>query len=192
MTNPVLKTLFLLVLCKLIPMAAGAQLTVEVRSAAVFQTSKHFREHYGSVLPSYQIELRTTPCFYPCWENWANYDYSTKKHQVRHCCDGKSKIEIHNFSLGVDYVFNSCGNFDFYVGLGPALAVVKLKNHSCFFKKKKVNNPFGVVVKTGMRYYFFSRLFLDIFVDYLYQPVNYHHRVDLGGFKTGAGIGLQF
>ena len=173
-------------------MGAEAQTTVELRSAAIFQTSKHYREKFGSIGASYQIELRSTPCYYPCFENWANFDFYSKHCKVKNCCNGKSRVEILNFSLGIDYVFASCDPFDFYVGIGPALAIVKLKNKGCCGKHERVNNPFGLVLKSGARYYFYNRFFLDLFVDYFYQPINYHHRIDIGGFKTGAGIGVQF
>ena len=39
---------------------------------------------------------------------------------------------------------------------------------------------------------FFFNLLLDVFVDYLYQPVHFSTRIDIGGFKIGAGIGYKF
>ncbi len=33
---------------------------------------------------------------------------------------------------------------------------------------------------------------VDVFADYLYQLVRFDKHVDIGGFKTGFGVGYQF
>ena len=169
------------------------ELQLEYRTAAFFPFSHRFRDLYGNVGTNYQIEARTTNCFETCgctcFETWANLDYFSKQGRSNHCC--KSRVDILNVSLGMNYVLPICYYLDAYAGIGGCVARVELKNKSCCFHEKNYKNPAGILVKTGLRYYIETYCFLDFFADYLYQPVRYHHRVDIGGFRTGVGIGIR-
>jgi hypothetical protein len=69
---------------------------------------------------------------------------------------------------------------------------VHLKNKSQCTHQTVSKWAVGGVLKTGIYYTVCERIFIDFFVDYLYQPVSFHHRVDVGGFKTGVGVGVKF
>jgi hypothetical protein len=49
------------------------------------------------------------------------------------------------------------------------------------------------MTKISLKVFFINRnVFIDVFADYLYQPVNFETHVDIGGFKIGAGMGIKF
>lgn len=171
-------------------------LTFEVRAGAFFPADKHVRNLYGKVLPSFQVEVGTQTC--TCFDLWANFDYWNKRGHAGHSCC-KTRAEMFNGSIGVKYVHTLCGcasNIAPYVGIGPVLGNIWLRNKPCFCSDrtdKKSKLAFGGIVKTGVYIYFCDGFFADLFVDYLYQPVKFHnHRRNLGGLQTGAGLGLSF
>lgn len=49
----------------------------------------------------------------------------------------------------------------------------------------------GGVLKSGMYVWINQCAFVDLFVDYLYQPVHFETHVDIGGVKVGAGLGVE-
>lgn len=195
MNKIIFKAFFTFLLCYLIPLTAELQTTIEIRSAAFFHSSKLFRRLYGNVGTSYELEVSTR--FQDCLELdnieiWANYDQFSKHGKVRHCEGAKTRIDIYDISLGLNYIYPFCNCFEAYAGIGSSLSSVVLKNKSCCFHEKKSKLAAGIVLKSGIVYYLSCQIFLDLFVDYLYQPVNFHHRVDVGGVKIGGGIGWKF
>lgn len=169
--------------------AAEGSTTVELRCAAFFPTDKRFRQIYGSVNPSFQIETSTPlNCIV---DMWANFDWFSKRAAVSGC--GKTRIDIPNLSLGLKKVCPLTCCFDVYVGLGASFSWITLKNPACgggFEKTTKF--AFGGVLKTGVNYTLCKCIFLDFFVDYLYLPVHINRTIDCGGLKAGVGIGYQF
>jgi len=161
---------------------------VEFRSAAFFHSAKRFREIYGDVGPSFQFEA-SMRCF-EIMEAWINVDWFSKQRSHGDCCH--SRINLPNFSFGINYVYPFSRRFDLYCGGGPSLGRITLKNKSCCIREKKSKYILGVVFKSGVRYYIFDDLFIDLFVDYIVQRVDYKHHVDVGGLKTGLGIGVGF
>ena len=69
---------------------------------------------------------------------------------------------------------------------------VQVKNRSCCLHEKRSELLLGGVLKSGINYDITCRLFLDLFVDYAYQPSRFPSRVELGGLKTGVGLGFKF
>lgn len=179
----------------------SAESSVEVRADAFIHSSHLFRKIYGDVGASYGIEASTS--VYDCWEGWVNFDWFNK-HGKSHVektgagsdldvCKGNStRVDIANISFGVRYPFDLCSCFTPYVGIGPSFSWIGLKNKSFCSHDKESKWAFGGIAKFGVYYYFCDCMFLDVFVDYLYQPVHFHRNVDIGGFKTGAGIGFRF
>lgn len=158
--------------------------TLQVRAAAFFPTSHKFTRVYGDVLPDYQAEAGLV--FENPYELWTNVDWFTKHRSASSCC--KTRVDVTNGSFGVKYVFDN----QFYVGLGPTFGKIVLHNKTCCGNEHKSKFAAGLVVKSGFRYPVSTSLFLDVFADYLYQPVHFHHTVDVGGFKVGAGLGTYF
>ncbi|HEV8051792.1 MAG TPA: hypothetical protein VGP47_04795 [Parachlamydiaceae bacterium] len=179
----------------------SAESSVEIRADAFIHSSKLFRKIYGDVGTSYGIEASTP--LVNCFDGWVNFDWFTKNGRSHvdksegngnsEACRGNTtKVRIANFSFGLKFPYEFCGSFSPYVGIGSSLSRINIKNKSfcCHNKSSKV--AFGGVVKLGIYWRFFECMFLDVFVDYLYQPIKFHKRVDVGGLKTGAGLGISF
>ncbi|MBA3815637.1 MAG: hypothetical protein H0X29_03790 [Parachlamydiaceae bacterium] len=163
--------------------------SVEIRSAAFFHSSKLFREIYGNVSGSYQLEVATQ--LNQCVDGWANFDWFTKHGRSNEFND-PTRVNIANFSLGIKYPYQFCQNFSAYIGIGPSFSTIWLKNKSECNHSRTSRLAVGGILKTGIIYSINRCFFVDLFVDYLYQPVHFDRRVDIGGFKTGAGIGVKF
>lgn len=190
MTKIDLKGFFLLLLIMNIhPLCAGFQSSVEIRSTAFFHSSERFREIYGKVGVSYQLEASTK--LYDYLDGWVNLDRFSR--------DGKSegfnnptKVRITNISLGVKLPYQFGEKVIAYIGLGPSLSKIWLKNESQCCHENASKWALGGVLKTGVYYFISERVYIDLFVDYLYQPVHFETHVNIGGFKTGAGAGFKF
>lgn len=160
---------------------------IEARCAAFFPSSKRLKEIYGNVGPCYQIE---TSFRCGCWDIWENVDWFSK-HGNPKGCHGSTRMSIVNYSLGIKYPYSFCECISVYAGIGPSLGKIWIKNKTYCSREKKSKVAIGGVIKTGVYYSITRNLFLDLFVDYLYQPVSFKKRVDIGGLKTGVGIGLK-
>lgn len=173
------------------PLLAFSETNLEFRSAAFFHSSDRFREIYGKVGPSYQLEATTS--LYNCFDCFANIDWYYQNGKS----DGlnwKTNVTIANLSIGIKYPFYINESFSAYVGIGPSISRIVLKNHNHNTHQKKSSDRVvvGGVLKSGLIYSINCNFFLDVFVDYLYQPVHYSTRVDIGGVKVGAGLGYRF
>ena len=161
--------------------------TVEFRSAAFFHQSKKFQHIYKPVSADFQIE--GTYALNCSFELWSELDYmeKSKKKDCYH-----TKIQLTNFSLGAQYVRNLCAKLDLYVGIGASMVRIDLNDKSCCGNEKESKIAWGLLAKTGVRYWFANHWFFDVFADYLYQEVHFKKNVNVGGFKTGVGIGFSF
>lgn len=171
------------------PLCADYQSSVEFRSAAFFHSSERFREIYGNVSASYEVEASANLC--DCIDGWVNFDWFSKHGKSKGFKD-PTRVNIANTSLGIKYPFCLCEQLMGYVGIGPSISNIWLKNHSHCCRDKTSKVVVGGVLKTGVYYFLNSCIFLDAFVDYLYQPVHFDTHVDIGGLKTGIGIGIRF
>ncbi|MBS0629304.1 MAG: hypothetical protein JSS30_03660 [Verrucomicrobia bacterium] len=176
---------------------ALAETRVEFRSAAFFPMEHRFRSIYGTVGADYELQVtQSNPC--NCFEVWANFTWYPKSGS--RC--GNTNITVINGSFGIDYMWQFCNCFNFYAGIGPIFGAVFVENK---FSNCSSNNgcnrkddsewagAVGGIIKTGIIYYVTCCLFLDLFVDYFYEPAFFKHRTaDVGGFRTGLGIGLAF
>lgn len=177
---------FLFVSCS--PAITEAQTSnIELRSAAFFPSAKRLREIYCDVGTSYQIE---TSFRYGCWNIWENLDWFSK-HGKPVGCHGSTRANIINLSIGIKYPYSFCECFTAYVGIGPSLSRIWIKNRTQCFHEKISKVAIGGVLKTGLYYCIAENLFLDLFVDYLYLPIHFNTWVNVGGVKTGIGIGLR-
>jgi len=183
------KILFILFLLNL--HIFGAEIDIEGRSAAFFHSSKHFRDTYGNVGGCYAIEASTT--LEDCWSGWANLDwFSRRGHSVWIWHDDRTRVKIANLSVGIKYDFKLNDRFTAYIGIGPSLARVSMKNKWEIVHHHFSKFAFGGIAKGGFDYFMTDYIFLNFFVDYLYQPVHFHSRMDIGGTKVGGGIGIRF
>ncbi len=181
--------LTLLTLLTLNSAIATADLTnsVELRSSAYFHRSSTFEEVYGKVGPSFGLEA--TNKFF-CFDLFTNLDYFSK-HSPRHDY-GRSKIELFNGSLGLRYSIDLSSFLKPYIGIGPSVTCINLKQEmdDCHYKSTKIG--FGVVAKSGVIIEIGSFYYVNIFADYHYLPARWNKCIDVGGLKTGLGLGINF
>jgi hypothetical protein len=199
MNNKAIKVLFLIIFgINALPLIACEESSVELRCAAFFPLSERFTDIYNEVGASYQIEASTP--VYDDFDGWINFDWFTKHGRSKGFHDS-TRINIANISFGVKYFFEDflqfmpCygqGPIIPYIGIGPSFSRVWIKDKSRCTHRHTCKWAYGGVLKTGFYYFFCDQVFIDIFVDYLYQPIHFHKNVDIGGFKTGAGIGIKF
>lgn len=183
------KLIFLLFLVTSLTVIAEEQnFTIEVRSGAFIPSSKRLREIYGNVGASYQLEASFT-C--RCLDIWGNIDWFSK-HGKPKGCHGSTRVSIANWSAGIKYPYSFCNCFTVYAGIGLSLAKIWIHNKADCSREKISKIAIGGVLKTGICYFATENLFFDFFVDYLYQPVRFEKSIDIGGVKTGLGMGLSF
>lgn len=168
---------------------AEFQGNVEVRSGAFFHSSSRFREIYGNVSASYGLESSVKLCH--CLDGWANFDWFSKRGKSDGFND-PTRIRIANVSLGVKFPYQLCSNFTPYLGIGPSFSRVWLKNSSRCCRQRTSKMAYGVVFKSGVNYLVCDGVLVDVFIDYLCQCASFKKHVDVGGLKTGIGLGLQF
>ena len=167
---------------------ADRGLSVEGRVSAFFPLSQCFRDAYGDVGACYGIEVSKTFC--KSYDAWVDADYFTKERYQDGCCS--SEVDIVNTSIGARYRFGWTPCLTSYVGIGPGLSWLYFKNKSCCDEGSHTKLVAGLVVKTGIFYQFYKCYFVDLFVDYSYLPVKFESTIDIGGFKTGLGLGMRF
>ena len=105
------------------PLLAYSETSLEFRSAAFFHSSDRFREIYGKVGPSYQIEATTS--LYSCFDGFANIDWYSENGKS----DGlnwKTNVSIANLSFGIKYPYYFNESFSAYVGIGPSISRIVL------------------------------------------------------------------
>lgn len=172
------------------PLSALIQNSVEVRAAAFFHSSDGFRDIYGDVSGCYEIEASTN--LTAQFDVWANLDWFSK-HGKSKGLEDSTRVNITNISAGVKYPILTWNHHIIpYIGIGASLGQINLKNESNGGNEKETKTAFGGVVKTGVYCFFDDCIFLDLFVDYLYQRIHTHTLVDIGGFKAGIGIGIAY
>lgn len=174
---------------------------VKVRGAAFIPQSKLFRDIYGKVAGTFDVEVATSVL--PHVDLWANID-GLVKHGRSLGLNSPTRIGMTHVSLGVKFPYALSqrwvlpgGRFEtrwvLYAGAGISFASVWLKNKSPFTWERINKGTVGGVIKSGAYCFVTDRVFLDLFADYLVQPTHFNPRyVNTGGLKVGAGLGTSF
>lgn len=165
--------------------------TVEFRTAVFVPTSSRFRHIYGNAGTCY--ELQANMPLTRCFTLWTNLDWFSR-HGKSIGFENPTRVSIVNGSVGVNYEYCLNDLSKLYAGIGPSISGILLKNQSFCKSKEKIGKVgIGAVAKFGLYYSFTDCLFLDFFVDYLYQRVDYKKRnADISAVKPGVGIGVRF
>lgn len=171
------------------PLASIDTIHFDGRIAAFIPTGERFRSIYGSPIAAYEFEIGKI--FDKHYEIWANVDYVTTHGSTRNF-HSKTSYEAVNLSGGGKYVFRFHPQANLYLGLGINGAFVHVHNNSSFVKRNVNKNGVGGVAKLGFYFEPTTHLFMEIFVDYLYQTIQFQNRVQVGGVKIGGGIGGCF
>lgn len=172
----------------------------EVRGAAFMPASEQFRNLYGNVLPSLQIEQARGFKNVPYLEVWGNFEWIFSNGEASHSC-GKSTIDIINISLGpkgIGPVYRD--RIYLYAGVGPDLAITFIEDRinccqDCADSRKYTHNcnvGVGVIGKTGCQIFATPHFYFDLFADYLYLPMQFHNTKDIGGLKAGLGLSGKY
>ena len=176
-----------------------------LRAAVFMPMGSRFKEIYGKIGPSLQLEVAKKQKNHRNWETWGNIEWIFMDGKPRQAC-GTTDINIVNLAIGLKAVAKIFHDSVFiYAGIGPDLGIVLLENtmNCCTnfcSSNRSINESkedlckvrVGGMIKTGSQINFAHYYYLDLFADYLYLPVSYHHTVDVGGFKFGAGLGGRF
>lgn len=169
----------------------------ELRAAAFFPMGKRFKEVYGTVGPSIQVEQSRGFSSVKHLELWGNAEWIFMNGGPGSLC-GTSGVDLLNISMGVKGIGNVYHNRLFlYAGIGPVLSVVWIENsYYCSdvqqVKEHSTNVGVGGVVKTGCQIYLTPHFYIDLFTDYMYLPVHFSSFEDVGGFKVGGGFGGKY
>ncbi len=168
---------------------SGENNEFKVRAAAFIHSSKLFRRIYKPVGPC--VELEYAHCLSEHTDVWANGDYFYSRGRSIGL-KSRTRINIANFSFGIKYCnqFHECHSV--YIGVGPSFGKTWLKNDVFCGCSKISKHAIGAVFKAGVNCDFRRRGFVDFFADYLYQPVHFPQKVDIGGLKVGLGLGVRF
>lgn len=168
---------------------AETETRLEFRTAAFIPSSHLFKKIYGNTGVDFQ--LQGAAGIGKNLEVWSNLDWFSKSGRSvggHH----RTIVRIANFSFGANFVYPLNSRYQFYIGAGPAFGGIWLKNMPPHHHEHSSKTVFGGFVKTGLYYTVVDMLYLDLFVDYLYQPVRFKSHVNIGGFKTGGGISVKF
>ncbi len=162
---------------------------LDVRVAAFFPTSKSFRDIYGTVSPSYQIEA--TGSVREQWHLWSNLSYVNKSGRSIPL-NVSSRLQLVPVAAGFKYVHDRNG-FAPYAGMG--LSYIWLKEKNNFDLCNRVNSV-GVIFKSGITKKY-KRLAFSLFADYQLQKFTVtnstgRQKTNISGFLLGGAIGVTF
>ncbi len=162
---------------------------MEIRFAESLHSSDRFSKIYGNWGASYEVEASTQLPY--CIDGWCNFDWFSK-HGRSEGLDNPTRVQIATVSLGVRFPYQFCERFTGYLGIGPTISRIWIKNNSECSRGKTSKLLIGGVLKSGVIYSLCGNIFCDFFADYIYQPVHFETQVDIGGLKLGAGVGIEF
>ncbi len=161
---------------------------VEGRIAAFIPDSERFRDIYGTVGPSYQIEITWPTC--GCWMGWVNASYFCKDGESDPLKDDTS-IRIIPLSGGIKYAWHFSKCTEAYIGAGPSYSWVRIRDDSSFVKTEIDKQVWGGVFKSGL-----SRswgwFYTSIFFDYQWHYAKEQQCRSIGGPLFGGSIGGEF
>ncbi len=160
--------------------------STEVRCAAFVPTSVRFRKIYGDVGADYQTESSVK--FAQNIHGWINFSWFPKSgHSVG--LHDHTTLNIPDLSLGIKFPYRFHKKCVVYAGIGPAFAMVYLRNHGHCAHQNASSFGLGGCVKSGFNFFFSRTVFLDVFADYYYLGTFFKDHVNAGGLKAGLGLG---
>ncbi len=168
--------------------AAPLEYGLEARGSAYFPVSDTYRHIYGTVGPAFALEgfgkIRNA-----VW-GWTNLQWVPKQGNSIGQNDS-THINVLNWSIGLKFTWQFYKNYYPYLGIGPNLSAVWIHNHGhCVTSPSKI--ACGFVTKSGVYCVLTKHLYLNVFVDYLYQHVHFTKNANVGGVNLGTGLGYFF
>ncbi|MBA3957428.1 MAG: outer membrane beta-barrel protein [Parachlamydiaceae bacterium] len=179
---------FLLVMLLAVNSVSALDWGAELRAGYYYPESSRLRRIYHSGGP--EAELEVTYKYSDQALVWGNLGYFSRHGRSLEMHE-KTYIRIVPFSVGFKYLFcwSECAHP--YLGLGGSYTWLHVKNDSDFVQRHISKRGFGFVVKSGI-YVSLGDFFADLFLDYYYQKIalHHHHTLDLGGLRSGVGLGF--
>ena len=130
--------------------------------------------------------------------------YGSVEYLERHgrSLHGRQKASIWEvpLSLGLKPVIKIYPKVRYYFTLGPRYFFVHAHNKSSFVDRKINQNGLGGFVNTGFNFLPLPHLLIDVFGEYSYKRMDFHHSkshvhgrtIQVGGFALGLGLGYAF
>ncbi len=171
--------------------------TLEFRSGYFHFASHTAKKIYGN--GSTDIEVENIFKINSFCSIWANFNYCWKE-GLSLSIENKTRLYFYTWSLGPKLFLSVIHSYvDLYIGVGPTISYVHVRDYTNYLPPTTNRASVGCVGKLGLLIYPYKRLALDVFFDYYYQPVHTRKSstvtqsyLNLGGFRTGAGIGYIF
>ena len=201
MKKRIFATLFFLILT---PWLCADAFLIEGKLAYFLPNSSTLREIYGSSWLNSQVEI-THPL--TCWpiplSAFWSINYLSNCGESIDDQDG-TKIRILPISGGLKFRHNLRDDeklrIDFYAGAGARYYFIHVKNSSDFVKRTVNKDGLGWVAQGGLLFFLNCRVCIDLFADYSSKTFDFSstaplvtgHKVNVGGFSAGGGIGFQF
>ncbi|MGB8467566.1 MAG: hypothetical protein WCE21_01045 [Candidatus Babeliales bacterium] len=164
--------------------------SLKVRSGAFFHTPQKFRKIYG--VAGGCVEVEGAYATHANFEAFGNLDYFIRQKGHSVGLKNPTDVQSFNFSFGVKVPYEVSRHIELYLGVGPSVGGIWIKNDSICGIEKVSQAIIGGVFKSGIYCNIDSRWFVDFFGDYLYQPTKFSTFADVGGFRLGAGFGGRF
>ena len=165
----------------------------EFRVAYFYPSSQRFRDIYSGARIDYEIETtQRLLCNFYAWANvswFPNSGHSLGEHHY-------TTIDLVPVSFGLKYLICLPCCTKLYIGAGPAYYFLNTHDHSSCACIERYRNErgWGGAFKSQLDWFFCGCNYLDLFVDYLYLPLNTNRDSadQVGGLKVGLGIGHHF
>jgi len=167
----------------------------EVKAAYFHPTDNRFREIYsGAGIYSIETSVQAWEGLYP-WMSVGFFRQTGRSLENRH----STHITLLPIGVGLKYLL-PLDKITPYIGLGMQVTYTRMHDHSPYVDRKFAKWGIGGLAKLGSYLYVTKDFFIDVFCDYSYLKVNYHHskkkvinlRADLSSLQFGGGIGYRF
>lgn len=122
------------------------------------------------------------------WSFWANYTYI--RNRGNNNLGENTTLRLNPLSMGIKYAIPIGCRWKLYAGIGPNYTWGRIwenGNPPRHTNRSKV----GLMTKLGLNYELENCLFVDIFADYLYMPMQFHNLNNASGFLFGLGLGIH-
>lgn len=170
--------------------ALQAQSTeLDFRVAGFIPNSNLFCDIYGTINPSYQVEVsHDLKCGLNVWGNFSYFNAHGKSVPFHN----KTRLQFFPISAGFKYVYALRDCLDIYGGAGLCYTWLKEKNKHCL---SNTGNNFGGVFKLGMMKQY-RCLNFSLFTDYQLQKFivkksTCKKKVNANGLLLGGSIGIS-
>jgi hypothetical protein len=177
--------------------------SAELRAGYFYFIDENAREIYDNGTIDLEIENNIWWTHYNSF--WVNFNFIWANGQSELFLTA-SNVNIATLSGGIKGFFPIKSSYiealqpyyidevEVYLGVGFAAAIIWTNDQTAFLPNQTVRFSPGVAAKFGFLIHLGKNFFLDPFFDYYYQPTTtrQNNTVDIGGFRTGAGIGYLF